>query len=119
MQRIAAATVIRGNGECMAYVNGVAQAEIFRQREADKRAMSARMERARMVENSRNRLLEEKRAALYRPEGCLERMTERMIDRYALAVGTALEWLKLAGRAVIRFGEEVGFWERVCNYDEH
>lgn len=119
MNRIAAATVIRGSGECMAYVNGVAQAEILRQREADKRAMRARLERARMVETSRNRLLEEKRAALHQPEGCLERMAERMIDRYALAVGSVLEWAKLAGRAVIKFGEDVGFWERVCDYAEY
>ena len=119
MNRIAAATVIRGNGECMAYVNGVAQAEIVRQREADKRAMAAYMEHARTVESSRNRLLAEKLEARYRPAGCLERMFDRVIDRYALIVGSALEWLKLAGRAVIKFGEKVGFWERVEDYGEY
>lgn len=119
MNRIAAATVIRGNGACMAYVNGVAQAEIIRQREADKRAMAAYMEHARTVENSRNRLLAERLEARCQPAGCLERMFDRLIDRYALIVGSVLEWLKMAGRAVLEFGERVGFWERVDDNAEY
>lgn len=53
MNRIAVATVIRGTGECQAYVNGVASAEIQRQQDA----MRAETERARTVEASRDRLL--------------------------------------------------------------
>lgn len=52
-RRIAAATVIHGEGECQAFVNGVADQDIKRKQEK----MRAEMQRALAVEGSRNRLL--------------------------------------------------------------
>ena len=53
MNRIVTATVIRGDGECQAYINGVVSAEIKRQQEM----MRAEREHAKVVEMSRNNLL--------------------------------------------------------------
>lgn len=52
-RRIAAATIIRGEGECKAFINGVADQEISRKQEQ----MRAEMQRALAVEGSRNRML--------------------------------------------------------------
>lgn len=98
-QRIAAATVIRGKGACVAYVNGVASADI-----QNKQAqMIAETERAKVVEASRGRLLARQAAELVRrleyTPGPLGRMWRRFTDAYALTVGTVIAW-----------GEKLGLW---------
>lgn len=95
-QRIAAATVIRGEGECQAYINGIASAEIRRQSAQMRHAMEGEAERARMLEASRNRLLtrmsaERKREARKRP-GLLRRLQERAVDAYAIVMATVIVW---------------------------
>lgn len=53
MNRIAAVTVIRGEGECKAYIDGVADQDIRRKQEK----MRAEITRTRAVEARRNRML--------------------------------------------------------------
>lgn len=90
MNRIAACTVIRGEGECRAYMNGVVQEEIRRQQAQ----MRARNERASMVESSRNRMLaarmdEINRRARRRPNP-LRRMADGIANAWAVIWGMHL-----------------------------
>ena len=101
MNLIATGTVIRGKGECQAFVNGVAQMDIHHQQERWMTKVSAEMERLRMAEKSRNRMakenLELKRAA--QKTSMIQRLCEYIEDSWALAFGTFVVW-----------GEELGLW---------
>ena len=97
MNRIAAVTVIRGQGECQAYINGVASAEIRRQQDR----MRAETERARTVEASRDRLLTcrltEIAEKLDARPGLLHRLHQRAVDAWALLWGTFICWSEALG----------------------
>lgn len=106
MNRIAAATVIRGSGECRVYLDGIVQQEIQRQQERQRAAFRAELERAGQIEKSRNRLLAQRLAAerreqMHRP-GPLKRTARWIVNAYALAMATAVVW-----------GEMLGLWERI------
>lgn len=96
-RRIAAATVIHGSGECQAYINGVASAEIKRQ-QAEIKRQQARILNERRADalcadalvDQRNRLLTIQRRALRR--SLSRRALDRVRDAYAFIVGTAIVW---------------------------
>ena len=56
MNLIATGTVIRGKGQCQAFVNGMAQMDIQRQQEQWRAAATAEIERLRMAEKRANRM---------------------------------------------------------------
>lgn len=97
MNRIAAVTVIRGEGECQAYINGVASAEIRRQQER----MRAETERARTVEASRDRLLSRRLAEIIREldarPGLLRRIWRGAVNAWALFWATLICWSEALG----------------------
>lgn len=94
-QRIAAATIIRGNGECQAYIDGVVSKELVR--------IQARSS---VIEDSRNRLLTEHLAVLNLTarKSPVRRMLARLADAYALVMGTLIVW-----------GLQLGLLEEVQN----
>ena len=83
-KRIAAVTVIHGEGECQAFVNGVADQDIKRKQEK----MRAEMKRALAVEGSRNRLLARNLAELENiltpRKNLLQRLWQPVADAWAL-----------------------------------
>lgn len=103
MNLIATGTVIRGKGECQAFVNGVAQMDIRRQQEQWRAAATAEIERLRMAEKGRSRLAAEalrlKRRAWESTPGLMEQIREGLIDAWAMAFGTVISW-----------GEILGWW---------
>lgn len=109
MNRIATATVIRGNGECVAFINGVVSEEMKRQQAQ----MRAERERARMVEESRDDLRNDRRIAfrLYmakRHRSPFARLCDRLADLYALVMGTLIVWgLQLGLLEEVRDGEQL------------
>lgn len=104
MNLIATGTVIRGKGECQAFVNGVAQMDIRRQQEQWRAVAAAEIEQLRMAEKGRNRMAAEvlrmKRRAWEDAPGMLEYVRERITDVWALVFGTVISW-----------GELMGLWE--------
>ena len=98
MRQIANMTVIRGNGECRAYMNGVVQEEIRRQQAR----MRGECERARTVEASRNRLLADR---------CHE--YDRMTKRRPISFFDRIEntWC-MVWAVLICWGEALGLWVR-------
>lgn len=97
MNRIAVATVIRGTGECQAYINGVADADI-RHKQA---AMRAETERARTVEASRDRLLAVRLAeigkAMKNKPSLLHRFWSRAEGVWAMLWAVTLCWSEALG----------------------
>ena len=90
MNRIMVGTVIRGKGECQAYINGVVSAEMQRQQAM----MRAKNERAAMVESSRNRMLaarmdEINRRANRRPN-LLQQLADVIVETWAVIWGMHL-----------------------------
>lgn len=109
MDRTATLTVIRGNGECRAYYDGIVSDEIkkMNERYAAKermlnRQISAKQEELRQVQSRRNQLLSERMARLE----MMEPDEESRAKMWFLSVW-ALIWL---------IGEKLGLWEYV-EYD--
>lgn len=97
MNRIATATVIRGNGECQAYINGVVSAEMKRQQEK----MRAERERARMVEVSRDKLLqrnlEDINRQMRKRKNPLRLGWELIVDTWSFGWALLICWPEMAG----------------------
>lgn len=96
-QRIAAVTVLRGEGECQAFVNGVVSKEIEDQkarRRAERRADALRTDGLlEQREYFRTCRAAELNALLNNTaHGLIGRISEWCIDVYALVVGTAIAW---------------------------
>ena len=109
MNRIAAVTVIRGEGECQAFINGVADEEIRRKQDH----MRAATERARVVKTSRNRLLARRMAAitrkLNRKPNLFQRIWAPVAESWAMAWAV---WFN-AGEIFINWCVEKGWLEKV------
>lgn len=101
MQRVAAVTVLRGDGECEAFFNGERDKVI----EAVRAEMKSQQEQAKTVEHSRNRLLARQSAELNgrlnSRRGPLRRLWSRLGDAWALAWGIIIVW-----------GEALHLWVR-------
>ena len=99
MRLIAMTALHDDTGDFQAIYNGQRDKVV----EAVKAEMAAQRAQARMVEDSRNRLLSEKlaanRVALARHCGPVRQMMHRIGDVWALVIGTALVW-----------GEALGLW---------
>lgn len=97
MNRIATATIIRGSGECQAYINGVVSAEMKRQQEK----MRAERERARMVEVSRGKLLhknlEDINRKMYQRKSLPRLVWDLVIDTWAFGWALLICWPEMAG----------------------
>lgn len=97
MNRVAAATVIRGSGECQVYINGIVSAEMKRQQEM----MRAERERTRMVEASRDKLLchnlENINHRMRRRRNPIRRMWERLVNAWAMGWAVLICWAEMAG----------------------
>lgn len=104
MKRIATATVIRGNGACEAYINGVVKEEMRRQQAK----FQAERERAAAVEASRNRLLARQKTELMRKTYYRPNLFRRLLRPFENA--WAMFWATL-----ICWGEELDFWEKIEN----
>lgn len=104
MQRIAAATVIRGNGACQAFMDGVVNEELRRQQEK----LEAAEDRANRMEEDRNRMkgerLAEIRWVLTGKRGPLRRI------RNAIETAWAMVWAITAGKCWIEMGEKLKLW---------
>lgn len=100
-QRIAAATVIRGQGECQAFIDGVVNAELKRQQEG----LKAERERAHMIEANRNRLLTDRLEAI-KPQR--KNLLKRL--RSAIETAWAMLWAITAGKCWVEMGETAGLW---------
>ena len=113
MQRIAAVTVIRGNGACQAFVDGMVNEELRRQQEK----LEAAEDRANRMEEDRNRLkgvrLTEIRWALTGKHGLLRRI------RNAIETAWAIVWAITAGKCWIEMGETAGLWEDISDETEY
>lgn len=83
MNRLATVTVIRGNGACEAYVNGVIQEEIVKMKERHERELVTMESELAAAKSHRNDLLGEKlavvRAANAKSISWFERVKERII----------------------------------------
>ena len=103
MNLIATGTVIRGKGQCQAFVDGVARQDIQHQQEQWMQAVTAEMERLRMAGKGRNRMAAElaeiKRKALNEVPGMMGRIKEAVVDAWCMAFGTVISW-----------GEMLGLW---------
>lgn len=99
MRLIAMTALHDDDGAFEAIINGKRDQIV----EAVKAEMAAQRAQARMVEDSRNRLLSEKlaanRVALARHCGPVRQMMQRIGDAWALLIGTAIVW-----------GEALGLW---------
>lgn len=103
MNLIATGTVIRGKGECQAFVNGVAQMDIRHQQERWKAQVSAELERLRMAEKSRNRMAKENLAlkqAVHKA-GMFQQMKEWISESWALLFATVVVWGEMLGLWII------------------
>ena len=100
-QRIATATVIRGNGGCQVFIDGVVNAELQRQQ----MMMQAERERAHMIEGRRNRMLGERlKASAPKRRSPLERLKD------AIETAWAMVWAITAGKCWLDMGETAGLW---------
>lgn len=107
MQRIAAATVIRGNGGCQVFVDGVVNAELQRQ----EKIREAERERARSIEENRN-----DRLAKRLPKFLNEIMPKRGPLKHlknAVSIAWGMVWAITFGGVWIEMGETLGLWEYV------
>lgn len=81
---IASAVIIRGEGECQAYINGVVHQEMRRQQAK----MRAEREHAHVVEVSRDRLLRQSlteiRRKLYKRPNLLRRAWDSIVNAWAM-----------------------------------
>ena len=111
--RIAAATVIRGYGECRTYIDGVVSEEMKKINKANAREREALREQLKATETHRNRLLADRRDALIRParKSALRRTVRRMIDK--IQIVWALLWYinRECGHRLIALGLKYGLWE--------
>ena len=87
MNRIAAATVIRGKGECQAYINGVVMKEMKRLNDLHAIEMEA-------VKQHRNRLLSDRMEALnpVQKEKWWIRLKDRIATAWAVFFALLLEF---------------------------
>lgn len=106
MKRVMTATVIRGNGGCQAYVNGVASEELKRQEAHRRFDRMASVALTRAVIDHRDRLREYHRAELNArlcpPVTMARRIKEAVANAWALC------WA-----VVVVGGEALGLWERI------
>ena len=88
MKQIANLTVIRGNGGCEAYMNGIVKDEIRRQQELLKEQHAAEANRASAIEARRDRLLTERLAELSqkvnRRPNLLQRLWGPVVNSWAM-----------------------------------
>lgn len=96
MNRIAVATVIRGSGECQAYINGVVMQEMKRLNERHAAEMKASTEKLECVRRSRDRMreakLREMRNGQSRKPRIGERIRKALVTAYAVGFALLLEW---------------------------
>ena len=108
-QRIAAATVIRGEGECQAFVDGIVNEEIKRQQ--------ARMRAERKADALYIDMLQGKCAchqdcraaelgAMLNVRNPFKRMLGRIADAWALVAGTVIVWGEALGLLVYEGDKE-------------
>ena len=97
MKRVATATVIRGNGDCQVYINGVVSAEMKRQQAM----MRTERERARMVEVSRDKLLsrslEDINRRMHKRKSPLRLVWELIVDTWSFGWALLICWPEMAG----------------------
>ena len=109
MNLIATGTVIRGKGQCQAFVDGVAQMDIQHQQERWMQEVTAEMERLRTAEKGRNRMAAElaalKRRALNEVPGMMGRMKEAVVDAWCMAFGTVISWGEMLGLWVYEYAD--------------
>lgn len=98
------ATLARAGMEERVYMSNIVKAEIRRQQQRTRAANAAQVERSRMVEHSRDRLLARdlaaRRAQAARRPGFFRRMAE----------GVATAWA-VCFAAFFLYGEMLGLWE--------
>lgn len=109
-RRIAAATVIRGNGACQAFIDGVVHEEMRRQQEC----MEAERERAHVIEAHRDRLLAERVKTITTPKR--RNLMQRLKD--GLELIWAYFWAVTFGGVWIDMGETLGLWEYIGDEEE-
>ena len=102
MNRIAAMTVIRGNGKCEAYWNGIVMEEMKKLNERHALEMTKKNSELEAARGHRNRLLRDNLAAYRvlnaRPVSAFRRLTERLTLIWCQLYGLCLEF-GLVGRA--------------------
>lgn len=95
MVRIAAATVIRGEGACQAYIDGVVNEEVKRLNERHRIETAAVREELSAVRGHRNELLTARltqiKASTARRRGWWRRLRDRLADAWAMFCAITLE----------------------------
>lgn len=95
MMQVANYVRIVGNGACEAVFNGEVRREIERQNAAHRREMEGAMAMKKVTEDSRNRMLAEKLAAL-KPKARLS-LAARLKERAAIVWSVLWAWMLEAG----------------------
>lgn len=104
MQRIAAATVIRGNGACQAFIDGVVHDEMRRQQEK----LEAAEDRANWMEGKRNELRDKRMVEISRMLTGKRSPLRRI--RNAIETAWGIVWAITAGKCWIEMGETLKLW---------
>lgn len=109
MMRLATMTVIRGNGECEAIVNGVVAQEMRRMQEMHKKEMDTLDAQLKQITARRDKLLAENMHVRNIPKKTplFIRIKDKIADIYALSVAT-----------IIVLGERLELWEYICDDEE-
>lgn len=102
MNRVATATIIRGNGECQAYINGVVMKEMKRLNERHAAEMRSKQFELDSVRKHRNRLLASKLDGGYDNRSKWQRFKDRVREKVCVA------WAVVFAMAL-----EFGFIEKV------
>ena len=100
IDRIATLTVIRGNGECVAFMNGIVKEEMRKLNERHALEMSKKHAELEAARGHRNALLRDNLATYRvlnaRPASAFKRLGERLVTL----------WCQIYG-----LGEHIGLWE--------
>lgn len=102
-------TVIKGNGECEAIVNGIVSQEMKRIQEAHKKEIDTLDAQLKQITVRRDKLLTQNMIARRKPKKVhiLDRIKEKIEDTYAIVFAT-----------IIVFGEHFGLWEYIQDDEE-
>lgn len=107
MNRIATMTVIRGNGACEAFMNGVVREEMLKINAKHDIEMKKTNAALQATTNHRNKLLADRAAALrqynVRPRSIFSRIKDSIVNAWCLFYS---------------FGWAIGFWKHIDEEEE-
>ena len=103
MKMLASATIIRGNGACEMFMNGLKDEEIEKMKEQYENELSAVKAELESTKNKRNELLTNRlptmKAVLAKPTSIIERFRERIVITWCqiYGIGSEFKWWTYEG----------------------